>query len=823
MPDTAPILKPITFTPPMNVTLVTDDAGLDKLAAFFEKYRGTPIGWDLETKPTDDFFMRPVRSVQFGNTQEQYVVDLLALCNFDEAFWTQGKYGKSLSSKYNKFLKICGPVMCSREFPKVGVNLWFEYVNMYWNFGLRTQGFFDCWNMEHIIWAGAHSLKDYPFFSMASQTARYFHREVSKELQASFDYESPLTPAQIEYAALDTRIPLKLMEAQLYILRGKPWDTAPVYLKHLPAFLFGDNLLTIARIENCAIGSFAEMHIHGDWIDIPRWTKKIDKRKIDLVSALAELDAAFIPFVGKKQETITVAQLALAEAKWKTIKLSEKERRAERDELKAAFTAMRQKYTTYNKLAKACQGTALINYNSPAQIKEVVHQLPGMSKVKSTDADFLERHLDIPLIKALATYRKIAKEISTYGMSWCQEWQDKPCNEQGWISPHDHKLHPKYNQYEAETGRTSSDSPNGQNLPHDPETRACFIAGPPDDDLPMVSKCCSATIQLNPASTQAYICTKCNQACETKLDDYVLITIDMAGAELRILADVSGDPVWIRAFNENQDVHCICCDMVNPELWASHTGQPGDTYTKKGKEYVLPPDYECAYFKLRADGQPQRFKCDCPKHNEQRGEFKPVNFGIAYGLGPSGLAPQIKKTKEEAKKILKDHRKALPRLWKYIDASGKFAVDQLKSFDLFGRRRLFMAPTYEQAKMYIANNQDEHEETITLQDAFKALQGNIERQGKNHPIQSGNASISKLAMGAGFDKHGKPYLWHIFPKYGARLVKMVHDELVIRVPRSRSLELALLCQDAIRRAAAERMKRVTMESEYHVETYWVKG
>ena len=105
---------------------------------------------------------------------------------------------------------------------------------------------------------------------------------------------------------------------------------------------------------------------------------------------------------------------------------------------------------------------------------------------------------------------------------------------------------------------------------------------------------------------------------------------------------------------------------------------------------------------------------------------------------------------------------------------------------------------------------------------MRALNGSIGRRGKNHCIQGTNASIIKRAMGCGFDKDGKPYLWHTLPQFLAKIQNMVHDELVIGCPLRYSKKVAELIADAFKRAAAEVMHLVTMEADYHIANRWIK-
>jgi DNA polymerase I-like protein with 3'-5' exonuclease and polymerase domains len=77
-------------------------------------------------------------------------------------------------------------------------------------------------------------------------------------------------------------------------------------------------------------------------------------------------------------------------------------------------------------------------------------------------------------------------------------------------------------------------------------------------------------------------------------------------------------------------------------------------------------------------------------------------------------------------------------------------------------------------------------------------------------------------MGCGYSPDGQPYLWHTFPQYKARLIKFVHDELVVHSPKRFAKQVAALIGDAFKRAAAERMRNVIMEFDYNIATYWKK-
>jgi DNA polymerase I-like protein with 3'-5' exonuclease and polymerase domains len=406
----------------------------------------------------------------------------------------------------------------------------------------------------------------------------------------------------------------------------------------------------------------------------------------------------------------------------------------------------------------------------------------------------------------LRKYKKGKKETGTYGMTWCQRWITKPLSKEGWRHPVDGRLHCQFNQLSAETGRTSSEKPNAQNLPKDDEVRACFIASPYDKDEP---------------------------------DGYSIVTVDMSGAELRIIAELANATTWITAFNKGWDVHSVSTEILEPLKWPSLALK------------------DCAYYALDENGELRRQKCKCPGHGELRQKTKSINFMLCYGGGPDALADELGITVDAAKELMHQHEAAFPDVWGYLDRSGKLAQATREARDMFGRRRSFPEPTEEMAKeWYESENKEKLELPENVQEtnifnfkasqlreptkieeyklthrspdwkeirqAMRALNGSIGRRGKNHCIQGSNASIIKRAMGCGVDKDGKFYLWHTLPQYKAKIVNMVHDEIVLECPKRFGQKVADLVADAFARAAAEVMSKVKMTADFHIADRWMK-
>lgn len=877
-------LKPLVLNPPLNVQKVTNEEGIEALLSFLEaqsKFPDTATGFDVETTPTNDYYWRRMRTVQFGNQKSQFVVDLLELCDGDSdlLYKCQGEYGKHLhlAPRLEAFINQLKPYLTERRLLLTGVSLSFEYMCFYWLFGVRIQGLSDCAITERCIVAGYHSLKDYSYFSMASMMERYFFMEVDKSLQTSFTLDGELTDAQYGYAALDTRLPLAIRSVQQLITGGHTYKSlkakgskAAERLKDIDPVLTGDNLTEIVQIEQDAIGAFVDMNLHGERIDRDRWNARVAKSEQELKTLISDvLDPIFIPVVGTKSKVITDQDIEEAQAKWKAfntvpdaeLKLKaeiryalkkdpfaapdlqlalealDAARKSEKEKYKKIASEIGKQRTKIKNLVEKCEGQALINYGSDAQLLAVIKTFKGLGRITGLDDETLEKHAGKSVMDAVRKYHGLKKEIGTYGYAWTTEWKTKPSKEEGWLHPGDGRLHCTFNQYDAETGRSSSSTPNAQNLPQDKEVRMCFVADPPDESV-RISTCCGADTYKKPLIHELY-CKGCNTMCIDKPEEWSLITIDMAGAELRILAEEAKDPIWINAFNRGEDVHSVCTELVEPDKWPL-LALPG-----------------CAYYKIGQDGNPERKKCKCPEHNELRNGMKPTNFGLPYGIGPRKLAGQIKKSEDETIALLNNHRKSFPNIWTYLEQSALRAKIEGKSFDMFGRRRLFPAPTWEAAKkqvmeyyedrlrleddvaaqniaqfVTIKGREPDKEEKVFLTHrqpnnkeigkAMMGMAGSIERQGKNHRIQSANSTIIKAAMGSGTDPNGEPFLWHVFPKYKARLLAMIHDELKIAVPTRFAQELAGLIQSAFRRAAALRMSLVQMESEFHIGPCWEK-
>lgn len=163
------------------------------------------------------------------------------------------------------------------------------------------------------------------------------------------------------------------------------------------------------------------------------------------------------------------------------------------------------------------------NINSPKQLGEILFdklQLRVIKKTKtgySTSSEVLEQlKEESPIIKLIMEYRILAKLNSTYAKGLI-----KDITKEG-------KIHTRYEQTLAQTGRLSSVNPNLQNIP----------------------------IKIEEGK-------KIRKAFIPESKENIILSIDYSQIELRILAHIANDEKMIEAFNNDLDIHKKTASEVN--------------------------------------------------------------------------------------------------------------------------------------------------------------------------------------------------------------------------------------------------------------------
>lgn len=116
-----------------------------------------------------------------------------------------------------------------------------------------------------------------------------------------------------------------------------------------------------------------------------------------------------------------------------------------------------------------------INWTSSQQVIPLFEELGLNLKVLDKKTKHYKKSVDIkvvepqasksPLIPIYIKYKKAAIIVNTFGQKFLNL-----------INPVTGRIHANFNQLGTDTGRLSSTEPNLQNLPHDAQTRACFVS-----------------------------------------------------------------------------------------------------------------------------------------------------------------------------------------------------------------------------------------------------------------------------------------------------------------------------------------------------------
>lgn len=268
------------------------------------------------------------------------------------------------------------------------------------------------------------------------------------------------------------------------------------------------------------------------------------------------------------------------------------------------------------------------NPDSDAQAREALNTWAEEAVKKFTGGRLLVRNdkldkttlkqIKHPMAAALLRYRTHAKLLSTYGE-----------NLDGYVNP-DNRIRPRYKQGGVvATGRLASDKPNAQNF------------------SPLM---------------KPYFRPSAEVLADGTVVPRVFVYADLSQAELRVLAEVSGEERMRDLFRLGGDFHArTAADMFAVDMDALKDSDP-------------------------------------TAHSNNRKKAKGVNFGIPYGLGAAALATnltvnsKLQTSTEEAASMLKRYAQTYPAVDKWLSDRDRFVkdtardpgqVDWNRSFELF--------------------------------------------------------------------------------------------------------------------------------------------
>jgi DNA polymerase-1 len=246
-----------------------------------------------------------------------------------------------------------------------------------------------------------------------------------------------------------------------------------------------------------------------------------------------------------------------------------------------------------------------VNLRSVPQLRTLLFEtleLPVVKKTKtgpSTDESVLsqlaEEGHQVP--RLILEYRELDKLDSTYV-------RKLPTM----VNPETGRIHTSFNQTVAATGRLSSSDPNLQNIP---------IRSP-----------------LGREIRKGFV----------PEEGYRFISADYSQIELRVLAHLSGDPVFVNAFQRGGDIHRETAARI----------------------FGVTPEAVTPAMRDRA---------------------KTINFGILYGQGPASLSRQLGISRGEAEDFIESYFERFAGVRDYLETMKDTAREKGYVETLLGRRR----------------------------------------------------------------------------------------------------------------------------------------
>lgn len=247
-----------------------------------------------------------------------------------------------------------------------------------------------------------------------------------------------------------------------------------------------------------------------------------------------------------------------------------------------------------------------INLRSPKQVGHLLFEvlgLPALKKTKtgySTSAEVLEALQEEhphAVLDLLMRFREIDKIQSTYVAALPQLLSAKTA-----------RIHTHFNTHIAATGRLSSTNPNLQNIPVRSET--------------------------GKKVRKAFIATR----------GRILLSADYSQVELRLLAHFAQDPIMLKAFAANEDIHA-----------------------QTAAEILQIPLTQVT--------------------SEQRRQAKTVNFGLMYGQSSFGLAKTLGIGRAEAFDYITRYFNRFAAVKSFLDRLKEQCEQTGETVTLHGRKR----------------------------------------------------------------------------------------------------------------------------------------
>lgn len=175
---------------------------------------------------------------------------------------------------------------------------------------------------------------------------------------------------------------------------------------------------------------------------------------------------------------------------------------------------------------------------------------------------------------------------------------------------------------------------------------------------------------------------------------------------------------------------------------------------------------------------------------DQRSFAKRLNFGVVYGIGAQRFALMTGLTERQAEDTLRRYFATYPKMDEYLRRAAKNVLNERAARTASGR----MA-------------------RINFEPQDRSSVGAAQRYAKNMPIQGTSADILKRALRLLHDD---------IRETSAKLVNIVHDEIVVECNAGEADETSQKLASAMHRAGAEFLSKVPIQVDVHIADEWCK-
>jgi DNA polymerase I-like protein with 3'-5' exonuclease and polymerase domains len=613
----------------------------------------------------------------------------------------------------------------------IGHNLQYDCRIIEWNYKTRFRNVWDSMIVEQILGRGSGRGN-----SLEETHIRRLGEPMAEEKSTRSDFPlmnkySKFTNQHILYSGYDAKCIFPIMEIQKKLVKDLELDFR-------------------VEIGNKLVPLLASMSIEGCYLDKDKWLERIQEDKKNRLTYEKQLDTE-------------VKELSKVHTSLRGGKYS---RNRQQQELivKDLFGNVE---TTSN------SNIGNINYSSPKQVLEIFRATNNAYPMKADAKTYvlkpsisdkaLEQYLiDNPKneLKAFCTtlikYAHTIKALSSFGEAFLNEYYRKNTKDKklkkGYFKNATGKVHTMYSQETTANGRLSSgDSKeedmktgvfNSQQINKEIRYRQCFMLSP-----------------------------------EEIADDWYMSTCDLSGAELSILAALSGDTKLVKLQREdihsylatasfNKIISYILSHMKEERVFEELYELLAVNKIYKSKSYLngepLSEEHCVKLTKARVRHaiKYSKIKIDKNKWKDIRDPFKNVVYGSTYGAQASKIASTLNIAKDYAQMVIDAMEYELPVAFGYLKRMSKFGV--INGYIKFNNR---------------TNSRHWFKEILDAWSFGREIhfkdRGRVERQCKNLPISGTQADMIKEAM-VNIDEY-------IFiNNIEAKFIFQVHDELVIK-------------------------------------------